>query len=77
MPAYLKSIYFYIGLLVQIAIGGFAAWMLGAAELKQAIMFGFSGPELLTKAFAAIRGDAGEVTAMDRGEIRALEWLAR
>jgi hypothetical protein len=48
-PGYLKRPMFWFGLLLLIALGGFAAWLLGASDAKQAIAYGFGAPELLSK----------------------------
>ena len=48
---------FLLGLVLQIAVGGLAAYLFDALNAKQAIACGFAGPELLSK-LAATKGTA-------------------
>jgi|SRR5947209_6664712 len=70
-PAYLRSRMFYGGLLLLVAIGGLAAWLLGAHEAKEAVAYGFAAPELISK--------LGADTSLDRGPegFGIRKWWAR
>ncbi len=52
LPTYLKSANFWLGFFLLLAIGGLAAWLLAAKDAKQALAFGFSAPEILSKLLA-------------------------
>jgi hypothetical protein len=62
VPDYLKAPMFWIGFILLVAIGGFAAWLLGAQDLKQAVAFGYAAPELLSNLGAEPKG-AGQKKA--------------
>lgn len=49
IPAYLKSPTFYVGLVLCVLLGAVAAKLLGAEDIKQALAYGFSAPEILTR----------------------------
>jgi len=49
LASYLKKANFWIGLLLMTAIGGLAAWILAAPTFKDAIVFGFAAPELISQ----------------------------
>jgi hypothetical protein len=53
VPPFLRSPKFYAGLLVQVLLGGFAAWLLQSENVKAAVIYGFAAPELLTRLGAA------------------------
>jgi|SRR5581483_3068030 len=48
-PGYLKAPMFWFGLLLLVALGGFVAWLGGAKELKEALAYGYGGPEVLSR----------------------------
>ena len=50
--AYLRSARFWVSLGLLVAVGGFAAWVLGATNPKEAVAYGFSAPELLSRLLA-------------------------
>jgi hypothetical protein len=56
VPNYLKVPMFWVGFVLLIAIGGFAAWLLGAQDAKQAVAFGYAAPELLSNLGAEPKG---------------------
>ena len=56
LPPYLRSAGFYLGLVVCAVLGALAAWMLGAADIRQALACGFSAPEILTRLLSRTDG---------------------
>jgi hypothetical protein len=54
LPQYLRSASFYIGLLMMIVLGGLAAYLLNAGDAKQALLYGYSAPELIARLAANI-----------------------
>jgi hypothetical protein len=42
-----------VGLAIQVGLGGFAVYLIGAASPLQAVAIGFAGPEFLTRFLAA------------------------
>jgi hypothetical protein len=58
LPAFLKSSKFYISLVLLAALGGFAAWLLDAASYKDAVIYGFTAPEALSKLAGTSAGEA-------------------
>jgi hypothetical protein len=70
-PGYLKSGTFYLGLVLLVALGGFAAWLLGANEIKEAVAYGFAAPELISKLGADTNPDRGDAAS---GRISLRQW---
>jgi hypothetical protein len=52
VPEYLRSVMFYLGLLLLVVLGGLAAWLGQAADVKQALAYGFAAPEFLSRILA-------------------------
>lgn len=63
VPEYLRSVMFYAGLLLLVILGGLAAWLGQAADVKQALAYGFAAPEFISRILSA--GEA--VTATVKG----------
>lgn len=72
LPAYLRYLNFWVGVVLLIAIGGLAAWLLAAQDPKDALAYGFAAPELLSRLLAT------SVKEVDRGEAKfnLREWWA-
>jgi hypothetical protein len=66
-PAYFKSPMFYVSLILLALLGGFSAWLLGAADVKQAVAYGFGAPEIISRVLGKIGGN------VDRGVDRGVE----
>jgi hypothetical protein len=49
IPPFLKSPKFYLSLALGLLLGGFAAWLLQAGTTKDAVIYGFAAPELMTR----------------------------
>jgi len=49
MPGHWKSPNFYVGLAALVVLGGLAAWLGGADDVKTALAFGFGAPELVSR----------------------------
>ena len=84
VPAFLKSPKFYISLGLGVLLGGFAAWLLQAGTTKDALVYGFAAPELMTRlassASPSAKGGAfrGETPASPNGLHRSLQsWWAK
>jgi len=69
VPDYLKVPMFWVGFVLLVGMGGFAAWLLGAQDLKQAVAFGYAAPELLSNLAAETKGAGQKKTPgeIDRG----------
>jgi hypothetical protein len=80
VPAFLKTTKFWISLGVGLGLGGLAAWLLEAATAKDAVIYGFAAPELLTTLAAGVTAppaDRGADRAADRGADRGAESAER
>jgi hypothetical protein len=66
LPVYLRRSVFWIGLVLLVAVGGLAAWLLGAQDAKQAVAYGFAAPELLSRLGAKAQEDSGREDRSDR-----------
>jgi hypothetical protein len=66
VPPFLKSPKFYLSLALGVLLGGFAAWLLQAGTTKDAVIYGFAAPELMTR--LASTGSPGAEGEAYRGE---------
>lgn len=53
LPAYWKSPNFWMGLLVLVGLGGVAAVLGQAEDLKSALAFGFAAPEIISRTLSS------------------------
>ncbi|HVI44502.1 MAG TPA: hypothetical protein VM802_06520 [Chitinophaga sp.] len=47
-PVYFASPYFWVGLVLQIALGVFASWLLNSTSVKEAVLTGYTAPNIIT-----------------------------
>jgi hypothetical protein len=73
---YLTKLGFLIGLVFLVVLGGFLCWLLGANDIKQALAYGFGGPEILSKMVGGIAGsaDRGVDRGAERGPVGLFTW---
>ena len=57
VPPFLKSWKFYLSLGLGVLLGGFAAWLLQAGTTKDAVIYGFAAPELMTRLASSVSHD--------------------
>lgn len=62
LPKYLRSANFWIGLVILIGIGGLTAWILEATTAKDALLYGYAAPQILSSLAGSFIG-----THTDRG----------
>jgi hypothetical protein len=72
MPEYLRSVTFWIGLLLLVILGGLAAWLGEAANVKQALAYGFAAPEFISRILSG--GEAATPAAEGGGKLSLREW---
>lgn len=72
VPEYLRSVTFWIGLLLLVIFGGLAAWLGEAANVKQALAYGFAAPEFISR----ILSEGGAIAAATEGgrKLSLREW---
>src|SRR5688572_18803655 len=49
LQPYLNSVMFWVGLLLAVAVGALAAALAEAANVREALAYGFGAPEVLTR----------------------------
>jgi hypothetical protein len=72
VPEYLRSVTFWIGLLLLVILGGLAAWLGDAANVKQALAYGFAAPEFISRILSG--GEAVAAATEGRGKLSLREW---
>jgi len=72
VPEYLRSATFWLGLLLLVILGGLAAWLGEAANVNQALAYGFAAPEFISRVLS--RGEAATPTAEGGGKLSLREW---
>jgi len=56
MPTYLKTGYFWIGLLLLVILGGLTSWLVGAQKIEEAVAYGFGAPEVISRLVSSTGG---------------------
>lgn len=70
LPAYLKSVNFYLGLVLLVLLGGGAVYLLQPTGTLEALSIGYSAPQLVSSLLAQKSGAAAPEEAVDsRGGI--------
>jgi hypothetical protein len=72
VPEYLRSVTFWLGLLLLVIMGGLAAWLGEAANVKQALAYGFAAPEFISRILSG--GEAGADATQGGGKLSLREW---
>jgi hypothetical protein len=62
-PKYLQTGFFWAMLIILALLGGGVAVGLAADSVKEALTFGFTAPEVISRLFGAKDADRGEATA--------------
>jgi hypothetical protein len=75
-----KCGFYWLIFLLMVLVGGGCAVLLQATDLKAAVAFGFSAPELLTKVLSKTPSgsgsdEGGDATAMFTGEASFATWF--
>lgn len=76
MPTYLKSVMFYVSLILLAGVGALVGWLGQAKSVQEALAYGFGGPEVLSRLLSTKHLPA----QVDRGEpgkpskVRIWQW---
>ena len=72
-PAFLRDWFFWLMFAALVGLGGLAALLGQADEAKEAIAFGFTAPEVISRAFGGSRADL--MSRPEHGSLmRRLRW---
>lgn len=55
IPTYLGKLNFWMGTILLVAVGGLTAWILSAETAKDALIYGFASPQILSQLAASAR----------------------
>jgi len=67
LPAYLKSASFWIGLLLLVGTGGLAAYLMQADTIKDALIYGYTAPQVFSSLVGGASANKEEEAARSRG----------
>jgi len=77
MPAYLRKGNFWLGAVLLVLVGGLAAWVLGAASAKDALIYGYASPQLFSHLAGSLSSEAVERGGKPReAPFNLLKWWA-
>jgi hypothetical protein len=54
LPNYLKSVNFYLGLVLLILLGGFLVYLKESKDIIEALAIGYSGPQIFSSLAASV-----------------------
>ncbi len=55
LPNYLRKLNFWLGTLLLVGVGGLTAWILSAETAKDALIYGFASPQILSQLAASVQ----------------------
>src|ERR1700689_1619107 len=64
LPRYLRSVNFWIGFGLLLVLGIAAAWLGEAKEIKEALAYGFSAPEIISRLLSKSTADRGSISSI-------------
>ena len=76
LGGYLKRAHFWVGLFLLIAVGGLTAWVLQATTIKDALIYGFAAPELLSKLLSEATGPDIDLVTKGGNRFSIRKWWA-
>ena len=75
---YLRSLRFWIGLVILVGLGGLAAWIVPATTVLEALAYGFGAPSLISQVLGAVAATGAEpANTMARRPWRVITWWQR
>lgn len=72
MPTYFKNGFFYLGVVLQIAVGGFVVHLLKPTNELQAVLIGYAAPSIFTN--LASKFEREETTKSAANRFSLLGW---
>jgi hypothetical protein len=74
LPEYLCSGNFWLGLFLLVLLGGVASWISGASQVKEALLIGFTAPEVISKVLSEPKSGPPATKGAGRRTLRS--WWA-
>lgn len=72
---HLKSPHLWIQLVALVILGAFAAYLAGAVDVKQAVLYGYSGPKIISALGGKVsEANLEQVVKEDRFLLRVRRW---
>ena len=69
LGVYLKSLNFWVGLVILILIGGATAWIFDASSAKDALIIGYTSPQIISQLVGSATADK-KLTPLGAGAAR-------
>ena len=60
VEAYFKNLNFWLGTLLLVVIGGLTAWVMSTQTAKDALIYGYASPQILSQLAASVRTEPVE-----------------
>jgi hypothetical protein len=74
VPTYLRQTNFWIGVLLLVLIGGLTAWILGSDSPKEALIYGYASPQILSQLAAGATSERVERGEQRRVPFSLMRW---
>lgn len=76
LPATFKKGGFWLGVVLQIGVGGLTAWILSSANAKDALIYGYASPQVLSQLAAGLKTERAErgVGEVEERPFNLLRW---
>jgi hypothetical protein len=77
MPAYFSKATFWLGVILLVGVGGLTAWVLTASTAKDALLYGYASPQILSQLAAGVqtaRAQRGGSDTSGRAPVGVLTW---
>lgn len=66
IPDNFKKLGFWLGFVLQIGVGGLTAWILNSTTAKDALIYGYAAPQVLSQLAGALKTERVERKVGDR-----------
>ena len=60
LPVYLKNPNFWISIVLLVGVGGLTAWILNSLSAKDALIYGYASPQVLSQLASSVRSERVE-----------------
>lgn len=74
IPAYLRQTNFLIGVILLVLVGGLTAWILGSESAKDALIYGYASPQILSQLAAGATSERVERSERKRIPFSLMKW---
>jgi hypothetical protein len=77
LPSYFKTVSFWLGAVFMVALGGFVSWILQPTSVRDALIYGYVAPELLSRIAGSVKGSTIEGALPESMVFKLKDWWGK